>query len=459
MSEARPVTEVGAAATRERGGPLRLGLPSGPAFTALLALAAVLLHAVSAMLLSELGFNYETPGGSPLSKIHPGTVALAVVLVMGMLASGRPIAWAEAAVARFPGTAAFLVAVALMMAHCALVLGVPFTNFIDTFLGPIAALLLYQGLSDRRARPIALMIHAFMLANSVIGLYEFLSGERLIPFWLVGRIITFDWRSTALLGHPLSNASVTGSYCIILLLGGGRDLPRLARAACLLVGATSMVAFGGRAATLMLVASILLVTGARALAYLRGRRFKVTSLMAGMLLVPLAVMLLLALAETGFFSRFIERFIDDQGSAETRLGMFELLFRFHWTELLLAPDARQVETLQNHLGLEYGIESLWISFILFYGIVPSVLFFAGLILFCRDLVGAARREAAWVMLFFLAVASTSVSLYGKGPQFSILVIHILVLLRKAAPPDPATDGRSSEGEAAARFLPPRLSVS
>lgn len=433
------------------------GTPGGAVFTVLLFAAAAVLHGFSAMLLSELGFSYETPGGSPLSKVHPGTVALVIGLLVTMLASARPFAWTESAIARYPGTFVFLAAVLAMMGHCALVLGVPFTNFIDTFVGPIVALLLFRGISDRRARPIALFIHVFMAANAVIGLYEFLSGNRLIPFWLVGRVIDFDWRSTALLGHPLSNASITGSYCIILLLGGGRDLPRFARAVCLLLGSTSMVAFGGRAATLMLVASILLVTMQRALSYIRGRRFNITALMVGMLLLPVAGLMLIVLAEQGFFTRFIERFVDDQGSAETRLGMFELLFRFNLVDLLIAPDARHVETLQFHLGLEYGIESLWIAFILFYGLIPSLLFFAALFCFFRDIVRAARSEAAWVMLFFLAVASTSVSLYGKGPQFSILVIHILVLLRKSPAPRAALPAGNGAGKTAGSR--PRLSIS
>jgi hypothetical protein len=224
---------------------------------------------------------------------------------------------------------------------------------------------------------------------------------------------------------------------MILMLGGGRDIGSVARAFCLAINTSAMVTFGGRAATVMLVAVILIIALYRLLGILGGRPFSRTGLAISILILPVLIGAVLVLAEAGYFARFVERFIDDQGSAATRIGMFELLLSFQWQDLLIAPDLKHVETMQRHYGLEFGIESVWIAFIIFYGIIPSILFFAAMFWFLRDLVRSARRASLWVVVYFLAVASTSVSLYGKGPQFSILVMHILILLRRGQRAEPA----------------------
>src|SRR5438045_1573292 len=68
--------------------------------------------------------------------------------------------------------------------------------------------------------------------------------------------LTGDWRSTALLGHPLANAVVTGVYILVLAVGGGRDLPDVLRPMLVVVQLAAMFAFGGRASFVLLVAML-----------------------------------------------------------------------------------------------------------------------------------------------------------------------------------------------------------
>jgi hypothetical protein len=110
--------------------------------------------------------------------------------------------------------------------------------------------------------------------------------------------------------------------------------------------------------------------------------------------------------------------------------MFELFKHIPMSELLLAPDAAQMATLRSLYGLDFGIESFWVSFVLSYGLIPGLVFFAGLLAFCRDVVRSVGPGAAWVMVFFFAVASTSVSLSAKTPLFAVLVLMLMILMRK-----------------------------
>lgn len=404
--------------------------PRGLGFTIAIVVVLVMMHAISSMLLTEFGFAYEQPGGNPLTKIHPATLVAAALLLVSVLATGRPFVWLEQELAASKGATALTLMTILMMAHTALVIGLPFTGFIDTFLGPIHAYFLFKTARGGRARAMALAMHAFMVVNATIGIGEYVSGTRLIPFWVEGRILEGDWRSTALLGHPLANASIAGCYLITLALGGGRDIPPFARLFAFFLNALAMIAFGGRAASVLLVIVLAVAAALALLRILQGAPVSRLVVIGGVVATPVAVLALALAYDQGFFEQFVERFIDDQGSAQTRLDMFLLLSRFSFGELLFMPDVRLVETYQHMYGLEFGIESFWISFILQYGIIMSALLFAALFWFIRDVVRHSLPSTIYIMLFFFAVASTSVSLNGKGHQLSIVVAQALILLRR-----------------------------
>ena len=320
-----------------------------------------------------------------------------------------------------------------LMLHAIRVVVLPFTSFFDTFVTPVVVFFLFKDLREERARRFVLLFHALMMLNSVLGIVEFATGWRLTPIVASGMVIEDEWRSSALLGHPLANASLTGSYILALALGAARDLPRPMAAIALVLSVCGMVVFGGRASSIFLLAMLLALGGLRFLHILRGGRFNTRNVLAVLISLPVLAAVVFGLLEGGFFDRFIERFVDDQGSASTRIEMFELFKHISFSELLLAPDAAQMATLRSLYGLDFGIESFWVSFVLSYGLIPGLFFFAGLLAFCRDVVRSLRPGGTWVMVFFFAVASTSVSLSAKTPLFAVFMLMLLVLLRKRQP--------------------------
>ena len=405
------------------------GAPDGPLSSLALGILAVLLMALSPMALIALGLNYEDTGGSPLEKMHPATLLAAALVLAAGIASGNPVRWALAGVAANRSLFPYLGVIALLILHSVKTVGLPFTHFIDTFILPALLFLLFRSPEEARGRHLAWIIHALMAANAAIGIGELASGLRITPLVAGGVAIDDDWRSTALLGHPLANACLTGSYLLMLALGGGRDLPGWLRPALFLLNAGAMAAFGGRAASVLLLVTLLLIAATRLTAILRGGTFSTVSVLKALVVAPVLALATTVLLERGSFDLFIERFVDDKGSAETRIEMFELLRRIPFGELLLGPDAGQVATLQHMHGLEFGIESFWVSFVLSYGLVPSVVFFAALAWFTADMLRHMQGRAAWVVGFFYAVASTSLSLSAKSPLLAVLTLMLLVLMR------------------------------
>lgn len=412
---------------------LRPAVPDTALFGLLLGLLVVVVMAISPLALVHFGFNYDETGGNPLEKIHPATLMAAGIVMLAAMAAGNPLRWLIEQLGSHPIVGLYLGAIVLLVVHSIRVVSLPFTQFFDTFVLPAIILLLFKDMGEARARHIAFIVHAIMIVNALVGIGEFATGFRLTPIVASGVVIEDDWRSTALLGHPLANASLTGSYLLLLALGGGRDLPWLVRTAAFVTNAAGMVVFGGRAASVLLVAMLALLALVRIVAIVRGAPFDKAAVLRMLVFAPLAALAVVIVAELGFFDQFLNRFVDDKGSADTRTEMFELFRFLSWHDLLLAPDAQMMETLRFRFGLDFGIESFWIGFILAYGLVVSVIFFAALLAFSYDVTRRVRPGAIWVFVFFYLVATTSVSLSAKSPLLAIFVLMLLALLHRPIP--------------------------
>lgn len=401
---------------------------AGAAALELISVGALFL--VSALALNAWGFNYETTGGTVFEKIHPATWAAFAALALLLLRRPAPLPYLNALVKSSPGLLVYGIAFAVLFQHIVLVQRMAFTPVIDTFLAPLALFIcLAQAAPAQRGR-LALLLHAAMFANALLGLYESGTGWRLTPFAPTPGGIGFetDWRSSAFLGHPLTNAMTTGVYALALAQGGGRALAPLLRPAALLIQIIAMVAFGGRASLVILLALLGLVACLGGYRAASGAR--VNLVQAGLVIaaIPLAAILLDQAIASGFFDRLAERFVDDKGSAKSRLVLVQLINQFSWSELLIGPDPDKLGSLQTLEGVEFGIESFWIGFMLAYGLVASGFFFIGLACFCRELLRETGPGAWIVLVFFFAVATTSVSISAKSPTLAQMTAVLLIAL-------------------------------
>jgi len=395
----------------------------------LTAVALALLFLVSGLMLQALGVAYDTSGGALWQKIHPATyVALAAVVCLALVRFD-PIAFIDAVARWHKGTMLFLGAWLLLLVHLAMFVRASIAPIVDTFLLPVALLILLTRISERHASTLAVFIHAAMTANALIALFEFATGTRATPLVAEGVTLVADWRSSALLGHPLQNALVTATYTLIMLQGGGRDLPRFLRLSIIVLQIAALVVFGGRVATLMLIGFGGIALTVQLWRAVRLRRLNSASVALFAGVTTVAVVGLVLLIGGGFFDLFLQRFEQDQGSADARVAMFNLLNQMPLSAFLFGSDPEHVATLQRLEGIEFGIESFWVAFVAFYGLVVSLPFFAGLIAFLFDLRRATRAPSGWAIFFFIAVCSASLSLAGKTTAFAMVAAMLLLLMR------------------------------
>jgi hypothetical protein len=396
-----------------------------------LAAALICYLSVSSLMMDMFGWHYGAPGGSFVEKIHPASLMLIALFLASATARSNPLTAIGSTLVQHPNVTVYLAAVGVLVFQAIVILKQPFTTYIDTFLLPAIVFFLLHRMSETRGRTLARVIHLMFVMNALLGIAEFVFQFRLTPFVIEGVAYAEEWRSSALFGHPLSNALMTGCYVLALALGGGRDLPPLLRFAAFSITALSMVAFGGRAASGLLMAALVLLGAKHVFQILNGQRFDKRALFFGLLMVPVVLAVVAVVFEAGYFDRFLTRIVNDEGSAGTRLAMFDLFKHFTWYDLTFGANPDHLQTYTTIYGLQLGIESFWIAMVMNNGLLVSLPFFAALLLFAREVALAAQwRPSVWVLGLFFGVASASLSLSAKTPDFAIIVAVILVLLRR-----------------------------
>jgi hypothetical protein len=395
-------------------------------------IATILVFAISPTVLFLAGLNYEATGGNALEKIHPGTFLYLLAFLLFSLRNGNPFVLLGQLVWRYPFAAVFFAAWSGHITYVVAFLKVPFTPLIDTFLLPILVLWTL-GLSRHATRErFAILLHVLMTLNALIGIAEVATGWRLTPFLVAGIEIPDDWRATALFGHPLANACLGGAYMLALATGGGKLVPRWMLPGIFMLQLISMNAFGGRAALVMSLIGLVLVGGVSFTRFLNGGKARLAEIAIIAVLVPGLVVAGLAVFHAGYLDRMLERFVEDKGSASTRIAMFNLFDEIPLQDIFVGPDPNLINALKAIEGLEFGIESFWVGFTLNYGLGASLIFFVGLFAFFLQLIREARPGAILMVVYFLGVVSTSVSISAKTVILAQFAMMVLVLLERDA---------------------------
>lgn len=404
--------------------PIRIARPFALA-TGLTVLAILVLFFVSSKVLQAIGLPYASTGGSPLAKFHPATFLSLAALSVWAIAIGPGRLLAALATQR-PGILVFAMAIGLLTFQTAIVQQLPISAVVDTFVLPLALFISIACLRAPVMERLVIGLHLFFLLNSSLGFLEYFSGWRLTPNYEGGKIITYDWRATALLGHPLINALATG-LCLLILSGpGGRRFDLPIRTFLLIYSLAAMIAFGGRAATVV-VLGLLAARGLLSVSkVLAGRRFRLRDALAVMVVLTLIATVGSLLVQGGILDTFVSRFEDDSGSAATRVAMFHIFDGMALRDIFFAPDLAHVASNQRRLDLAIGIESFVVAFFAYYGIVTTVLFFLGLVFLCAEIIRTVGPAGLLPLGYFFLVSSTSTGIANKTTDMALVMTMILI---------------------------------
>lgn len=405
--------------------------------TGLMLLAVIATFTLSSSLLANWKIHYLTAGGSFYEKLHPATYFTLLAFALLLLRSRGPVGEIDRMFSEAKLLLAHLACWLLLLIQV-FVLERPFTVIIDTFLLPILIALVLWQLSAAQRRPLVRAIHLTILLNVVLGYYEYFSGHRLIPLTLGDVVVTGEWRSAALLGHPLTASGVVGAYVLALVLRPAICPPLLLRLPLIAFCLGSLMAFGGRTSLVTVLAVIALIGAFEAFRLMRGRPTRLPAAILAICVLFAAGAVIFAALSLGIFDKMLLRFSSDKGSALARFATFDLLSHFDWHELILGPNPVRVNALQAQLGLNFGIENFWISSIVQFGLIHTGLLTVGLICFFVELLRRSSRAAWAIVLLIVVIAASSVSFSSKNIQLAQFIFLIALLLpheqRRAATP-------------------------
>jgi hypothetical protein len=392
---------------------------------------------LSADALFLLGIPYDAPFGPPIAKVHPGSYLMLLGLLTGLASLGNPLRIMATHMHRHTLLSAYFVGMITVLAWALYRHGTSGQTFlVEALLVPAIAsyaILLHDAAHQRKA---FYGVMALLVFNALVGLIEYATKSRLIPFMPVAGIdnpAEEYFRSSALLGHPLENALVTASLLPALAMLPGSTILRLAGITTM---ALALLAFGGRTSLgVGLLTYSFFLTGKAFIGVIRGR-FSYLQLTGGSvaIVVGLCVFAFVVLG-TGIGERIFSNLTWDN-SASVRTRVLDAFDYVSTEEMWLGLSVPEIDHVKLRLGLDprfEAIENYWIYLLLNLGIIGFTPFVLGLAcLFVQLLRKASAPMCAGVLVYLLA-GSTANTLAAKTVSLTLLTFVIFSassLLRK-----------------------------
>lgn len=396
-----------------------------PGLEPMLLLASVIAVVVGGPLLEMLGIAYVSRGGILLEKLHPSTYVILAAFGCFLVARGDPVAFVQRRWVSQGSELFFLGTLAVVATLGVALHGTSgLAYLVDAFVAPVLFALMLPHVSPRARGRIFKAVLWLLTLNAAIALVEYAGRRPLIGFlqWAGD-----EFRSSALLGHPLNNALITVPAAILgfhlaTTVRGGPVLPPVLLSLALL-------AFGGRAATMVAllgVGALVVLDLALGLARRTLTLGRVVLYLALMLGGPVAV--LAVLGGTSLGQRILERFYLDPG-AQTRLDVLDIFNYIGTDQLWFGIDSNKIAAV-----LEFEaptsimvVENFWIFMIINLGIVSFTILAAGFIPFLIKLARSGDHAPAVTVLTFIVTASSNNSLASKTTALTILVALVFGL--------------------------------
>ncbi len=408
---------------------------------ALIYTAIGLTMLVSPPFLTVLGVPYDAPHGSFVFKIHPGTCVLLLAVTVAFLERGNPFASLGRAVAGQPAAGLYALSVVVAMFYSTFRYGPSGAAFfVDSLLAPALAALLLAGLSPARQRRLFWFVAAAVLLNGLVGIAEQVARVRLVPLTVAGGVALIEdvFRASALMGHPLANAAVTG---FALLTFYGLKRPSM-RAAFCLVMLVALLSFGGRAALAIYAGLLALLMVCDGLVGLRRQGIGYGALSGGgAAFVLLVTGLAAAIVYAGIGERIVAKLAWDDSAAVRETG-FLVYDYVRLDDLLFGLSPAEIEALIRRVGFTAEVptlENFWIVITLQLGLVVGLPFVAAFFAFVVHLARMNAWPVRFALLGFILVVSTSNSLSAKTAIFTNVVVLALLAAANTRSTDAADE--------------------
>lgn len=258
------------------------------------------------------------------------------------------------------------------------------------------------------------LIIALYIINSSLALLERLTLQTLFPlnlayensdFTIANDLYSDLFRSTALLGHPLSNALITAVVMGFILIS---DLKNSHKYALYLLGFVALLCFNARGAMLISGLSFIIYV----LYNLTNAKMKFSSKLNIVIFMLICIAIVVYLLGEGYGGRFFEHDdVSEDGSIMARIYVWFMFSYLDLKAILLGINGDEIERLVIRTMGIIHVENWLILFILDMGVILTIAVILFLIpIFRQSLRNYKLFQALFVLGVCFGVASTNNSL-------------------------------------------------
>lgn len=269
-------------------------------------------------------------------------------------------------------------------------------------------------------RALALLLLVFYLVETGVAIYERLTWK-LVFGWAethsVGIDVTaIEFRSTALLGHPLANALIVSTIMAFFLVS---PIKSKYKYSLWFWGLLAVMCFNARGAIIGNVAVLGLYLFYTFLFDKRLSYKKKCRLFFLVLLLSGAGLYLFVSGYVG--GRLMESGVND-GSSQVRIDIWSVFTKYDVGSFLIGVNSHDLDMIMYSLGL-YATENYWLDWIFRLGVfflVPYVFLYAGVLK--HEYSGYSKVDFLITFVAFLGISSTNNSLSSSIlPTFVFLL--------------------------------------
>jgi hypothetical protein len=398
-------------------------------------MAIISLITLSNDILLLVNYPYADPTSSSVYKLHP-VLYFSFISILFLIFFKRNIAIKEL----FFNKKFFYLYLIVLILFCYVIfiLHQPLAPVVMTWLCPIFLLSLYFQCSNEQKVIISRACLVFITINSLIGIYEYVLSEHLIPksyFSAVeGELLDVsEWgfyRSVALYGHPLSATMISALVTIALIIKSKSVELSTLEKTCLLLTISSLPTFGGRA-SIAIALLILSVFFFRNMSVVFRKGISKRTFILICIIIYILPLVLYGAYELGLFDKLLERIADDNGSAETRLVALKLMLDTPLLNFIFGDFDKTLFYRLINSGSIYGIEVSWIGLILVYGLIITIIILCFLYKVFNIVMLNTDNDFIYLFIGFLMMISSGTGLSTKSLALSQFLLVAFFIYSKS----------------------------
>ena len=268
------------------------------------------------------------------------------------------------------------------------------------------------------------MIILLFFINSLIAIYERIAMVNFFPFDVIRTDVNIGdisekmiFRSSALLGHPLTNALIMAIIMVFVLLS---DIKPLYKYTLYSIGMFGLFCFNSRAS--IMISGI--TFGLYMIHPLFQREATVKQKLASISIIIVAIIGVLYLIEAGYGGRFEERgdFSSDS-SALARINVWGIFTKYDLDFFLWGMPGKDAEEIANAVMGVANIENWFIMSVMVVGlIVTTIVIMFFIPLFRKSLSSFSRFDSILILLVVLGLSSANNSLACGVPAIATFFV-------------------------------------